>query len=198
MSAITAHVDHATLINVFTVEPERARQLADLLTAATEDMMQHIDGFISANIHLSTDGTRSSTTRSGATRRRSRRCCRTPRPSDTWRSVPSWPTATTRTCTPSSRCIPRSHDGAMATTRRTEGKLADITGPGITDRWGVTCTDLGASIVAPNGTLISVFGDTFSGDRVGQGDWRSPVILIGTGDASHHAISYHRAGGSRS
>ncbi len=65
-----------------------------------------------------------------------------------------------------------------------EGKLADITGPGITDRWGVTCTDLGASIVAPNGTLVSVFGDTFSGNRVGQGDWRSPVILIGTGDAT--------------
>jgi quinol monooxygenase YgiN len=58
MSAITAHANHATLINVFTVEPERARQLADLLTAATEDVMQHIDGFISANIHLSTDGTR--------------------------------------------------------------------------------------------------------------------------------------------
>ena len=58
MSVITAHADHATLINVFSVEPQRARQLADLLTAATEDVMQHIDGFISANIHLSTDGTR--------------------------------------------------------------------------------------------------------------------------------------------
>ena len=58
MSTITAHADHATLINVFTVQPERARELADLLTAATEDVMQHIDGFISANIHLSTDGTR--------------------------------------------------------------------------------------------------------------------------------------------
>jgi quinol monooxygenase YgiN len=58
MSVITAHSDHATLINVFTVQPERARQLADLLTAATEDVMQHVDGFISANIHLSTDGTR--------------------------------------------------------------------------------------------------------------------------------------------
>ena len=58
MTVITEHADHATLINVFTVEPERARQLADLLTAATEDVMQHIDGFISANIHLSTDGTR--------------------------------------------------------------------------------------------------------------------------------------------
>src|SRR6202161_3563759 len=57
MSAITQHADHATLINVFTVEPERARELADLLTAATEEVMQHVDGFISANIHLSTDGT---------------------------------------------------------------------------------------------------------------------------------------------
>ena len=83
----------------------------------------------------------------------------------------------------------------MAATRRIDGKLADITGPDITDRWGVTCTDLGASILAPNGTLVSVFGDTYSGKRVGHGDWRSPVILIGTGDASH-AISYHRAGGA--
>lgn len=58
MSTITTHADHATLINVFTVQPERARELVDLLTAATEDVMQHIDGFISANIHLSTDGTR--------------------------------------------------------------------------------------------------------------------------------------------
>jgi hypothetical protein len=76
-----------------------------------------------------------------------------------------------------------------------EGKLADITGPGITDRWGVTCTDLGASVLAPNGTLVSVFGDTFSGNRVGDGDWRSPVILIGTGDATR-PIRYQRAGGA--
>ena len=77
---------------------------------------------------------------------------------------------------------------------RKEGKVADITGPGITDQWGVTCADLGASVIAPNGTLVSVFGDTFSGNRVGEGDWRSPVILIGTGDAGH-PITYHRAGG---
>jgi hypothetical protein len=73
----------------------------------------------------------------------------------------------------------------VATAHHKDGKLADITGPGITDRWGVTCADLGASVIAPNGTLVSVFGDTFSGNRVGEGDWRSPVILIGTGDASH-------------
>jgi quinol monooxygenase YgiN len=58
MSVITAHADHATLINVFTVQPDRARQLVDLLAEATENVMQHIDGFISANIHLSADGTR--------------------------------------------------------------------------------------------------------------------------------------------
>ena len=58
MSVITAHADSATLINVFTVQPGRARELADLLSQATEDVMQHIDGFVSANIHLSTDGTR--------------------------------------------------------------------------------------------------------------------------------------------
>ncbi|MBU8833949.1 DUF4185 domain-containing protein [Mycolicibacterium goodii] len=74
------------------------------------------------------------------------------------------------------------------------GKVADITGPGRTDRFGVACTDLGASVLAPDGKLISVFGDTFSGHRVGQGDWRSPVVLIGTGDANHEIV-YERAGG---
>jgi hypothetical protein len=74
------------------------------------------------------------------------------------------------------------------------GKLTDLTGPGVTDRWGVTATDLGASIIAPNGKLVSVFGDTFSGNRVGEGAWRSPVVLIGTGDATR-PITWERAGG---
>ncbi|WP_420110267.1 DUF4185 domain-containing protein [Mycolicibacter arupensis] len=78
--------------------------------------------------------------------------------------------------------------------RNTSAKQADVTGPGITDRWGATCADLGASVLAPNGSLVSVFGDTFSGEFVGQGDWRSPVILIGTGDAAHR-VRYQRAGG---
>jgi hypothetical protein len=50
-------------------------------------------------------------------------------------------------------------------------------------------------VVAPNGKLVSVFGDTFSGHRVGDGEWRSPVVLIGTGDADHEIV-YERAGGS--
>ncbi|WIM86914.1 antibiotic biosynthesis monooxygenase family protein [Candidatus Mycobacterium wuenschmannii] len=58
MTVITPHADHATLINVFTVEPENAEQLAALLTEATEDVMQYVDEFVSANIHVSTDGTR--------------------------------------------------------------------------------------------------------------------------------------------
>ncbi|MGV0678786.1 hypothetical protein A5666_20205 [Mycolicibacterium fortuitum] len=76
-----------------------------------------------------------------------------------------------------------------------DGKVVDITGPGRTDRFGVTATDLGASVIAPNGKLVSVFGDTFSGNRVGRGDWRSPVVLIGTGDANHEIV-YEYAGGA--
>lgn len=76
-----------------------------------------------------------------------------------------------------------------------EGYVGDMTGPGITDTWGVTCTDLGVSAVAPNGQLVSVFGDTFSGTSVGQGDWRAPVALIGAGDANNQ-IQYKYAGGA--
>jgi hypothetical protein len=75
------------------------------------------------------------------------------------------------------------------------GKVKDVTGPGLTDAWGMACTDLGASVLAADGSLISVFGDTFSGNRVGAGDWRSPVILIGAGDATHDVV-YHRAAGA--
>lgn len=75
------------------------------------------------------------------------------------------------------------------------GKVADLTGPGITDRFGMHCTDLGASVRTADGHLVSVFGDTFAGSRVGVGDWRSPVILIGSGDATT-PIVYTRAGGA--
>ncbi|WP_082964459.1 DUF4185 domain-containing protein [Mycobacterium sp. E796] len=81
-----------------------------------------------------------------------------------------------------------------ATASPVEGYVGDITGPGITDKWGVTCTDLGVCAVAPNGKLVSVFGDTFSGLAVGQGDWRAPVALIGSGDTNDQ-IRYESAGG---
>jgi quinol monooxygenase YgiN len=58
MTTIERHGPHATLINVFTVEPEQASELAELLGEATEKVMRHVPGFVSANIHVSTDGTR--------------------------------------------------------------------------------------------------------------------------------------------
>jgi hypothetical protein len=88
----------------------------------------------------------------------------------------------------------RAAEPASAADAGPAGKMANITGPGISDRWGVTATDLGACVVAPNGKLVAVFGDTFSGNRVGEGTWRSPVVLIGTGDA-RHPITWERAGG---
>jgi quinol monooxygenase YgiN len=58
MTIIEQHGGYATLINVFTVEPDRAADVAALLHAATEEVMRHQLGFRSANIHVSTDGTR--------------------------------------------------------------------------------------------------------------------------------------------
>ena|SRR5271154_490086 len=55
---IQEHAPLATLINVFTVAPERATELAEQLRLATEEKMRFVPGFISANIHVSTDGTR--------------------------------------------------------------------------------------------------------------------------------------------
>ncbi|MDQ3537532.1 MAG: antibiotic biosynthesis monooxygenase [Actinomycetota bacterium] len=57
-TTIAAGQDVATLINVFTVAPEAQQQLVDLLVEATEQVMRHQPGFVSANIHASLDGTR--------------------------------------------------------------------------------------------------------------------------------------------
>jgi heme-degrading monooxygenase HmoA len=58
MTTIQEHAPVATLINVFTVAPERAAELAEMLRMATEETMRFVPGFVSANIHVSTDGTR--------------------------------------------------------------------------------------------------------------------------------------------
>jgi len=58
MTTIEKHSPYATLINVFTVPPERAHELAELLAVATDEVMRYLPGFISANIHLSLDGSR--------------------------------------------------------------------------------------------------------------------------------------------
>jgi hypothetical protein len=58
-------------------------------------------------------------------------------------------------------------------------KVRDLTGQGHTDRFGVGGTDLGATVVAPDGRLVSVFGDTFTRAGVGRPGWRAPVVLFG-------------------
>lgn len=73
-------------------------------------------------------------------------------------------------------------------------KVQDITGALISDKWGVTATDLGAMVRNGDGQIVSVFGDTFKGVKVGSGDWRSPVILIGNGDPAN-AVKWDHAGG---
>jgi quinol monooxygenase YgiN len=47
-----------TLVNVFSVEPSNQERLIKILEKATEDVMQHLPGFVSANIHRSLDGTK--------------------------------------------------------------------------------------------------------------------------------------------
>ena len=55
-STIRAGAEIFTLINVFSVAPDRQQELANLLIEATEQTMRHQPGFISANIHTSLDG----------------------------------------------------------------------------------------------------------------------------------------------
>jgi quinol monooxygenase YgiN len=57
-TVISTNQDIATLINVFTVNPDSQQQLIDLLDEATDQVIRHRAGFISANIHASLDGTR--------------------------------------------------------------------------------------------------------------------------------------------
>jgi antibiotic biosynthesis monooxygenase (ABM) superfamily enzyme len=58
MPTIATDQDVVTLVNVFTVSPERQQQLADLLVDATRTVMNQLPGFVSANIHCSLDGTK--------------------------------------------------------------------------------------------------------------------------------------------
>ncbi|ROS44980.1 antibiotic biosynthesis monooxygenase family protein [Amycolatopsis thermoflava] len=57
VSTIDATAGVTTLINQFTVAPERQQELIDVLDQATEQVMRHQPGFIAANIHAGLDGT---------------------------------------------------------------------------------------------------------------------------------------------
>ena len=57
-STIRADAPLVTLINVFTVDPANQQRLVELWQQATDDVMRHLPGFISANVHRSLDGTK--------------------------------------------------------------------------------------------------------------------------------------------
>jgi quinol monooxygenase YgiN len=57
-STIRADAPLVTLINVFTVDPADQQRLIERWQQATDDVLRHLPGFISANIHRSLDGTK--------------------------------------------------------------------------------------------------------------------------------------------
>ena len=53
MAIIDQREDVFTLVNVFTVTPEKQDTLVQLLIEATNKTMRHLPGFVSASIHRS-------------------------------------------------------------------------------------------------------------------------------------------------
>jgi heme-degrading monooxygenase HmoA len=58
MAEISAGSGLVTFVNVFTCDPEDQQALLGTLRKETEDVVSKIDGFVSASLHLSTDGRR--------------------------------------------------------------------------------------------------------------------------------------------
>lgn len=74
-------------------------------------------------------------------------------------------------------------------------KIKDLTGPGITSKFGLDWVDLGVVGRCPDGRSLYVFGDSFSGN---WGDnWRSPTALWSTTRDPHRGVTFSGAvGGS--
>jgi len=58
MPTISKENHFLTLINVFTVEPPNQQKLIELLTLATDSSVRKIEGFLSASLHRSIDGSK--------------------------------------------------------------------------------------------------------------------------------------------
>ena len=58
MTTISKDNKFLTLINIFVVDPVNQQQLVELLIKATNDNIRHVEGFISASLHRSIDGTK--------------------------------------------------------------------------------------------------------------------------------------------
>ena len=55
MTTINDAYHYCTLINVFTVAPEKCQDLFEALQHATETVMSKLPGYVSANLHVSDD-----------------------------------------------------------------------------------------------------------------------------------------------
>ncbi|WP_225839734.1 antibiotic biosynthesis monooxygenase [Streptomyces sp. NK08204] len=58
MSTISADDRLMTYINVFHCKPENQQALSAAIRKETDEVVRHMPGFISANLHCSVDGTR--------------------------------------------------------------------------------------------------------------------------------------------
>jgi quinol monooxygenase YgiN len=58
MSVISEQRRVLTYINVFQCRPENQQALSDAIRKETDDVVRHLPGFLSANLHTSVDGTR--------------------------------------------------------------------------------------------------------------------------------------------
>ena len=56
MSTIDSNNKICTLINVFTVEPEKQKELFESLKEASKKILRKMPGYISANVHMGDDG----------------------------------------------------------------------------------------------------------------------------------------------
>jgi heme-degrading monooxygenase HmoA len=57
ISIIEEGTSTVTLVNVFTVDPKDQQRLVEHWQQVTEEVIRHLPGFISANVHRSLDGT---------------------------------------------------------------------------------------------------------------------------------------------
>ncbi|HVX43419.1 MAG TPA: DUF4185 domain-containing protein [Mycobacteriales bacterium] len=73
--------------------------------------------------------------------------------------------------------VPASRAAAAAPLAISGIKIRNLTGPVETGPFSAPWTDLGIPALCPNGTMLFVCGDTFSGDSVPGTDWRAPVGL---------------------
>ncbi len=77
-------------------------------------------------------------------------------------------------------------------------KIKDLTGTKTSSgQFGVGGTDLGIAVRQPNGKIAYIFGDTFGGDGVGTGDWRSPVLLRSEPGNLEAGITFNGAAGGQ-